>query len=124
MNWPYIAGFTDGEGYVLNKIYTTYEYSKNNSKWYNATRLRRRIVLTQSNKQNMVLYKIAEFLNRELDTDIKIYDRKDGNSQLVISRSFDTLRVARAIIPYSIVKYRVLHELISTYENPELLEKK
>ncbi len=122
MNWAYIAGFTDGEGYVMNRYYTTREFSKSNEKWYVTTRLRRTIVLTQSQKQHDVLYKIAEFLNTELDTSIKIYNRGDGNSQLVIKRQSDVLRVAKNIIEYSIVKRDKLAELIATYENPELLE--
>ena len=123
MNWAYIAGFTDGEGYVMNRYYTTREFSKSNEKWYVTTRLRRTIVLTQSQKQHDVLYRIAEFLNTELDTSIKIYNRGDGNSQLVIKRQSDVLRVAKNIIDDSIVKRDKLAELIATYENPELLNK-
>ena len=122
MTWAYIAGFTDGEGYVMNRYYTTREFSKSNEKWYVTTRLRRTIVLTQSQKQHDVLYRIAEFLNTELDTSIKIYNRGDGNSQLVIKRQADVLRVAKNIINDSIVKRDKLAELIATYENPELLK--
>lgn len=122
MNWSYIAGFTDGEGYVLNKHYTTREFSKNNGKYYNTTRHRRRIVLTQSEKQNQVLYDIQEFLNQELETDIKIYDRKDGNFQLMIIRDADVHTVAKKIIKHSIVKREALAKLLETYENPELIK--
>ena len=122
MTWEYIAGFTDGEGYILNRHYTTKEYSKNVGKWYTTTRHRRRIVLTQSDKQCKVLYDIGEFLDKELNTSIKIYNRKDGNHQLMIIRDADTKAVAEKILPFSIVKRRVLTDLLATYENPELLE--
>lgn len=122
MNWSYIAGFTDGEGYILNKVYTSRECSKNNGKYYKISRLRRRIVLTQSEKQNKVLYNIQDFLNEQLKTDIKIYDRKDGSFQLMIIREKDVYTVAKKIIKKSIVKKEALRSLIKSYENPELLK--
>lgn len=122
MNWSYIAGFTDGEGYILHKVYTTREYSKNNGKYYTTSRLRRRIVLTQSKKQNKVLYKIKEFLDENLKTNVRIYDRKDGNFQLMIIRDADVYETCKRIVGHSIVKKEKIVGVLRSYENPELLK--
>lgn len=121
MNWDYVAGFNDGDGHVMVRHYTAREYSKANEKWYVYSRLRRTIVLTQSNKQNDVLFRIAEFIDSELDTSVKIYDRGDGSSQLMITRQQDVFRVAKNIVDISVVKKDRLLELLATYENKELL---
>jgi len=123
MNWGYIAGFTDGEGHIVNKVYTTKEKSvlKSGVKYYQTSRHRRRIVLTQSQKQVDVLYQIAKFLNKELDTNIRIYDRGDKCSQLMVIRKLDVYRMAKMIVHKSIVKKQKIEQLLDTYENPELL---
>lgn len=117
MNWDYIAGFTDGEGNIVNKVYTTREKSslKSGDKYYQTSRHRRRIVLTQSKKQVEVLYRIAEFLNKKLDTNIRVYDRGDNKCfQLMIIRKRDVYRMAKKIVNKVIVKKQKIELLLDT----------
>ncbi len=123
MNWSYIAGFFDGDGCIINNFYTTKEKPKSDRKTpYTYTRLRRRLVFTQSNKQYKVLYAIRDWLERKLNTNIRIYDRGDGSSQLMIIRDADVLAVTKKIFKHLIVKKDKAIALLKTYENKELLK--
>ena len=116
MNWAYIAGFFDGEGYVSFK---TARYLKT-TRWYG-------VIIGFSNTNRQVLEEIQKFLRVTNHISTGKIGNYPGSKKpcytLLIQDHKAVLRIAKKLVKKCIIKKSALQRVIGFIENKKWLKR-